>query len=42
MITRVLEWGRERQREGGTKRRTQLDDADFEDEGARSGGGGIL
>lgn len=40
MITRVLEWGRERQREGGTKRRTQLDDADFEDEGARSGGGG--
>lgn len=42
MITRVLEWGRERQREGGSQRRTQLDDADFEDEGATNGGGDSL
>lgn len=38
MITRVLEWERERQREGGSKRRTHLDDTGFEDEGARRGG----
>ena len=41
MITSVLEWGRERQRERGSERRTQLDDAGFEDEGARSWGGGL-